>query len=158
MGKSNHSSNQAGFHVTVIKVSQIRRTWEQQSDLSCWLAHGTSNVGGMGEVQSFFPFHTMGTTIPAKLQTEHFVNLHREQIQQSRVEPFVSSSPRLFHTCAICFPLLLLLLWNDLHEKKTSDYYFSVSFYSNSAAYLKRAHLGPLRLCSLQFKKYILFL
>lgn len=28
----------------------------------------------------------------------------------------------------------------------------------NSAAYLKRAHLGPLRLCSLQFKKYILFL
>ena len=26
---------------------------------------------------------------PAILQTEHFVNLHREQIQQSRVEPFL---------------------------------------------------------------------
>jgi len=41
--------------------------------------------GAGGEVEYFFPFHTIDITIPAELQTEHFVNLHREQIQQSRV-------------------------------------------------------------------------
>lgn len=60
--------------------------WEQEGDFWYWLAHGISNIGGDGEeVESFFPFHTIDITIPAKLRTEHFVNLHREQIQQSRV-------------------------------------------------------------------------
>lgn len=134
MGKSNHSSSQSGFCVTenkLIKVSQIRRTWEQQSDLSFWLVHGISSVGRMGEVQSFFPFHTMDTTIPAKLQTEHFVHLHREQIQQSRVQPFVSSSPRSCHTCAICFPLLLLLLrMISMKRKQAIIIFLYHSFYS----------------------------
>lgn len=31
------------------------------------------------------PCHIVEVTIPANLQTEHFVDLHREQIQQSRV-------------------------------------------------------------------------
>lgn len=114
--------------------------------------------GGWERFSHFFPFHTMGTTIPAKLQTEHFVHLQREQIQQSRVQPFVPSSPRLFHTCAICFPLLLLLLRMISIKRKHVIIIFLYHSILNSAACLKRAHPSPLRLCSLQFKKYILFL
>lgn len=162
MGKSTHSSNQAGFHVTVIKASQIRRTWEQQGDLSCWPAHGTSSLGGMGEVQSFFfPFTpwTPQYQQNCKLSTL----LTSTESKYSNLE-----SSLLFPALHVCFTHVQYMFppsapslssgWSPWKENKWFLFFCIIHSVLNSAAYLKRAHPGPLRLCSLQFKKYILFL
>lgn len=48
-----------------------------------------------GHLSIFLLCHVIEAIIPANLQTEHFVNLHREQIQQSRVTPFKKGSETL---------------------------------------------------------------
>nr|XP_036304546.1 IQ motif and SEC7 domain-containing protein 1 isoform X1 [Pipistrellus kuhlii] len=48
-----------------------------------------------GHLSIFLLCHVIEAIIPANLQTEHFVNLHREQIQQSRVMPFKKGSETL---------------------------------------------------------------
>lgn len=65
-----------------------------------------------GHLFIFFLCHVIEAIIPANLQTEHFVNLHREQIQQSRVTPFKKGS--VTNLPAFTFPLVQLFCLGHL--------------------------------------------